>query len=138
MIMEIQDHSGGRGIRQNGNAHATGSPMMAEEAAYGYPRHFLQHHFVYLVISPRARGLSLGINLNPVVKCHFGCAYCEVDREKPGRASHLNVQVMAEEHSRTLSLAHQGHLRKLPRYARLPAELVQVRYVGLSGDGEAT
>lgn len=36
--------------------------------------------YVYLVLSPRAIGLSIGLDLNPVVTCNLDCLYCEVDR----------------------------------------------------------
>ena len=51
--------------------------------AFGYPRDYLANRFVYLTISPRARGLSIGVNLNPDKHCNFDCVYCEVDRRAP-------------------------------------------------------
>ena len=62
---------------------------------FGYPRDYLKNHFVYLTISPRARGLSIGVNLNPDKGCNFDCVYCEVDRRVPAdkRALDLNVLV---------------------------------------------
>src|ERR1041385_3366812 len=60
--------------------------------AFGQPRDFLGNRFVYAVISARARGLSLGINLNPDKQCNFDCIYCEVDRAKPlGNQSCLRI-----------------------------------------------
>ena len=50
-------------------------------------RVFQEYIYVYPVISRRARGLSIGINLNPDKVCNFDCIYCEVDRRTPGRAS---------------------------------------------------
>jgi hypothetical protein len=50
------------------------------ETAFGCPRDFLNDRFVYVVISPRARGLSVGVNMNPDNQCNFDCAYREVDR----------------------------------------------------------
>ena len=37
----------------------------AREVAFDRPRDFLNNHFVYVVISARARGLSVGVNMNP-------------------------------------------------------------------------
>jgi wyosine [tRNA(Phe)-imidazoG37] synthetase (radical SAM superfamily) len=98
----------------------------------------LENQFVYLVISPRAGGLSIGVNVNPVLKCTFQCLYCEVDRTQPGRVTRFDVGKMAAELRGTLGLAHSGELRKLARYASLPEDLLQVRHVALSGDGEPT
>ncbi len=110
----------------------------AGETAYGYPRNFLGNRFVYVVVSPRARGLSIGINFNPDKKCNFDCVYCEVDRSVPGRDQQLNIDVMAGELTATLNAAITGTLRDVPLYRNLPAELLQLRHVTLSGDGEPT
>jgi wyosine [tRNA(Phe)-imidazoG37] synthetase (radical SAM superfamily) len=112
--------------------------IVPQETAFGYPRDFLENRFVYLVISPRAGGLSVGVNLNPIVKCTFQCLYCEVDRSLPARVSRFDVDRMAKELQKTLRLARSGALRQRERYARLPKELLQVRHVAISGDGEPT
>jgi wyosine [tRNA(Phe)-imidazoG37] synthetase (radical SAM superfamily) len=138
MIMETQDLFGFKEQKRDGDGHTLVPPMVSEEAAFGYPRDFLKNRFVYLVISPRARGMSIGVNMNPIVKCNFNCVYCEVDRERPSRATHLDVGLMAKELSDMLHLVRAGGLRKIPRYARLPDDLLQVRHVAMSGDGEPT
>jgi wyosine [tRNA(Phe)-imidazoG37] synthetase (radical SAM superfamily) len=108
------------------------------DTASGYPRDFLDNQFVYTVISPRARGLSVGVNMNPDKFCNFDCAYCEVDRRQPGRASKLDVPVMVTELERTLERVQSGRMRERPNYQKLPPELLQLRHVALSGDGEPT
>jgi wyosine [tRNA(Phe)-imidazoG37] synthetase (radical SAM superfamily) len=108
------------------------------ETAFGFPRNFLENRFVYVVVSPRARGLSIGINMNPDKRCDFDCVYCEVNRQVPGRDRELDVEVMAHELEQTLRLAYQGKLRQIPLYRHLPEELLQLRHVALSGDGEPT
>lgn len=112
--------------------------MFTDEMAFGYPRDFLDNQFVYLAITPRARGLSVGVNLNPVVHCTFNCLYCEVDRSRPARAARLDTDSMAIELRQTLELARGGWLKQWPRYVGLPPELLEVRHVALSGDGEPT
>ena len=106
--------------------------------AFGCPREFLDNRFVYVVISARARGLSIGVNLNPDKGCNFDCAYCEVNRQLPARESTLDVDVMASELEETLAMAHAGQLRYNPTYRNVPAELLRLRHVTLSGDGEPT
>ena len=106
--------------------------------AFGYPKDFLSNHFVYVVISPRARGLSVGINLTPDKRCDFDCAYCEVNREEPGSESVLRLDVMTTELTQTLQQIHQGRLREYAPYRHIPAELLELRHVALSGDGEPT
>lgn len=108
------------------------------EVGFGYPRDFLTNQFVYLVISPRAKGLSIGVNLTPVAKCNLNCVYCEVDRHHDRHSSGLDPDRMVMELRETLELAEGGWLRQWPKYGKLPAELLKVRHVALSGDGEPT
>ncbi|MEW6306550.1 MAG: radical SAM protein [Verrucomicrobiota bacterium] len=117
-----------------------GSPAGAKAAqtAFGHPRDFMDNRFVYLVISPRARGLSIGVNMNPDKFCNFDCGYCEVDRSEHAKERLLDVDVMATELERTLEFVHAGRLRELPAYRNLPEDLLKLRHVTLSGDGEPT
>jgi wyosine [tRNA(Phe)-imidazoG37] synthetase (radical SAM superfamily) len=112
--------------------------LLVREIAFDRPRDFLGHRFVYAVISPRARGLTLGVNVNPDKRCNFDCVYCEVDRTLLPEPSALPVGVMAVELQRTLTHILQGRLREHPQYQSLPDELLQLRHVALSGDGEPT
>jgi wyosine [tRNA(Phe)-imidazoG37] synthetase (radical SAM superfamily) len=113
-------------------------PAMTAGTAFGCPRDFLGTRFVYSVVSPRARGLSVGVNMNPDKHCNFDCVYCEVDRNMPARESGLDVGVMAAELECVLELVHSGRIRERPNYRSLPEELLKLRHVALSGDGEPT
>ena len=106
--------------------------------AFGCPRNFLDNRFVYTVVSARARGLSIGINMNPDRFCNFDCLYCEVNRELPPAERELNVAVMAEELDKTLFLVRSGKIREHAGYRELSDELLHLRHVALSGDGEPT
>jgi wyosine [tRNA(Phe)-imidazoG37] synthetase (radical SAM superfamily) len=108
------------------------------ETAFGCPRDFLNNRFVYIVLSPRAHGLSIGVNMNPDRSCDFDCIYCEVDRCQPVRETRLDTAVMAQELQRTLEFAASDRLRELPACRNLPADLLQLHHVTLSGDGEPT
>jgi wyosine [tRNA(Phe)-imidazoG37] synthetase (radical SAM superfamily) len=108
------------------------------DTAFGCPRDFLDNRFVYTVVSPRARGLSVGVNLNPDKHCNFDCLYCEVNRAEPATETHLDVNVMVAELERALELVRSGRLREHPYYRNLPDELLKLRHVALSGDGEPT
>lgn len=113
-------------------------PGIIHETAFGSPRDFLDNRFVYVVVSARARGLSIGVNMNPDKKCNFDCIYCEVHRNEVPRERTLDVDVMAAEVRKTLALVSEGRLRDRPWYHNLPDELLQLRHVALSGDGEPT
>jgi wyosine [tRNA(Phe)-imidazoG37] synthetase (radical SAM superfamily) len=106
--------------------------------AFAQPRDFLENRFVYLTISPRARGLSIGVNLNPDRQCNFDCVYCEVDRNVPASDGEINCDVAAAELEQTLRLVQTGSLRLLAPYSLLPQNLLELRHVALSGDGEPT
>ena len=106
--------------------------------AFAQPRDFLENRFVYFTISPRARGLSIGINFAPDHKCNFDCVYCEVDRTQPVHDETLDCDVASAELQRALKLVHSGVLRQLPPYNQAPPELLKLRHVALSGDGEPT
>ena len=113
-------------------------PLRALNTAFGCPREFLDNRFVYVVVSARAGGLSVGVNMNPDKHCNFDCGYCEVNRKTPGRSRQLDVEVMAAELVQTLNRVQEGRLRELPCYRNLPDELLRLRHVALSGDGEPT
>ncbi len=107
-------------------------------SAFGCPRDFLGNRFVYVVVSPRARGLSVGVNMNPDKRCNFECVYCEANRATIPAEQSLNVDVMAEELQRMLAFVSSGALQTMDNYRHIPRELLQLRHVALSGDGEPT
>jgi len=108
------------------------------ETAFGCPRDFLDNHYVYAVVSARARGLSVGVNMCPDKNCNFQCVYCEVHRNGEARPEPLNVDAMAAELKKTLAFVRGGRLRERPWYRTLPDDLLELRHVALSGDGEPT
>jgi wyosine [tRNA(Phe)-imidazoG37] synthetase (radical SAM superfamily) len=105
---------------------------------FGSARDFLENRFVYLLISERAKGLSVGVNMNPDKRCDYDCIYCEVDRRVPAAEKKLNVELMAEELQATLGLIARDELKVIRHYAALDPELRRLRHVTLSGDGEPT
>ncbi len=114
------------------------SPESCSGTAFGRPRDFAGNRFVYTVVSPRAGGLSVGVNLNPDRRCNFDCVYCEVSRSGPAPDATFDALIMAAELERTLSAVHSDALRLRPCYRDLPPELLTLRHVALSGDGEPT
>ena len=116
----------------------SGRSSRLSETAFGCPRNFLGNRFVYAVVSARAQGLSIGINMNPDKCCNFDCVYCEVDRDIVASEQRLDVEIMGAELERTLGMIHSGQFRDLASYRNVPSELLQLRHVALSGDGEPT
>ena len=79
----------------------------------------------------------------PVLKCPPVDGFdLPDDTEDQGRGSihflGLDVPVMTAELERTFGLIQAGSLRQRPWYCTLPEELLQLRHVTLSGDGEPT
>jgi wyosine [tRNA(Phe)-imidazoG37] synthetase (radical SAM superfamily) len=105
---------------------------------FGRPRNFLNNRFVYAVISQRAHGLSIGVNLNPDKKCNFDCVYCEVNRDEPGHGRQVDLKVMSAELHDLLARVFAKQLGELEWFHNLPADLLQLKEVALSGDGEPT
>src|SRR6185503_15627567 len=93
-------------------------------ACFNLPRDFLDNRFVYLTISRRARGLSVGLDFNPDGFCNFDCVYCEVNRVAGMRDRKLDVAVMSDELERTLQMVSAGELRERPQYRSLPEALL--------------
>jgi len=108
------------------------------ELVFGEARNFLDNRFIYVVFSQRAHGLSIGINMNPDQNCNFKCVYCEVARTPESQDRKLDLSVMAAELKKVLALVHKGQLQELPEYRTVPEELMRLRMVTLSGDGEPT
>ncbi|MGA3182580.1 MAG: hypothetical protein ABSF38_19815 [Verrucomicrobiota bacterium] len=108
------------------------------ETAFGCPRNFLGNRFVYVVISARAGGLSVGLNMNPDKFCNFDCIYCEINPDVPSSEPELDVSVMIAELEKTLLLIRSGGIRQVPGYGALNPDLLRLRHVALSGDGEPT
>src|SRR5438046_721111 len=79
---------------QNIQAKSVRAPRAARPII-SHTRKFFDNRFVYAVISQRARGLSIGVNMNPDKFCNFDCIYCEVDRTEPGRDSQVNIDIMS-------------------------------------------
>src|SRR5207244_2998131 len=82
--------------------------------------------------------LSIGVNMNPDKLCNFDCVYCEVNRGEHRPAGALQVDAMVKELEHALELAHSGEIRQFASYQKVPPELLKLRHVALSGDGEPT
>ena len=114
------------------------SPVKPVLTPFGRPTEFLGNRFVYAVISQRAHGLSIGVNLNPDRRCNFDCAYCEVNRTVPSRETLVDLDVLSAELERMLTLTYERRLREFPYFQNVPQELLTLKGVALSGEGEPT
>ena len=56
-----------------------------------HPRSFDENRYVYPVVSRRAGGISIGVNLNLDKVCNFDCVYCQVDRTEMGEREFVEL-----------------------------------------------
>jgi wyosine [tRNA(Phe)-imidazoG37] synthetase (radical SAM superfamily) len=95
------------------------------------------NRYVYAVVSRRARGLSIGVNLNPDKVCNFDCPYCQVDRTTPGGPSRIALPVLVAELEAMLERA-AGTLWAEPPFDSVAPPLRRLADVAFAGDGEPT
>lgn len=90
--------------------------------------------YVYPVISRRAGGVSVGINLNVNNACNWACVYCQVDNLTRGGPSAIDLELFERELTTFLEDALTGDFmaRAVPAGDR---RLVDVAF---SGNGEPT
>lgn len=91
--------------------------------------------YVYPVLSRRAGGLSVGINLNPNNACNWRCIYCQVPDLNRGSAPPVNLEQLASELEGFLADVLTGDF--FDRYG-VPAEQRHIRDIAISGNGEPT
>jgi wyosine [tRNA(Phe)-imidazoG37] synthetase (radical SAM superfamily) len=96
-----------------------------------------ENRYVYAVVSRRARGLSIGVNMNPDRACNFDCPYCQVDRTTPGGPSRVDVPDLADELEDLLRRAG-ADLWATPPFDTVAPELRRLADVAFAGDGEPT
>ena len=101
------------------------------------PRNFLGNQSVYCVISQRAGGISIGVNMNPDKLCNFDCVYCEVDRRQCPGPGWVDPEVMTAELDQLLGRVRDRRMGELG-YGAVDAGLLPFKEVALSGDGEPT
>ena len=101
-----------------------------------HPRTYRGSTYVYPVLSRRARGISIGINLNPDKVCNFDCIYCQVDRTTEPTLRRVDEEVLRRELAALLREAKDGGLFERPEFRTVPETLRVVRDITFAGDGE--
>ena len=94
--------------------------------------------YCYPVISRRARGLSLGVNLNLSQACNFNCVYCEVDRLRPSRRKNVDLDQLEAEMKALMELAVSNEIFGIHPFSSANAEHKRLNDIAFSGDGEPT
>jgi wyosine [tRNA(Phe)-imidazoG37] synthetase (radical SAM superfamily) len=89
--------------------------------------------YVYPVVSRRAGGVSIGINLNPNNACNWRCIYCQVPDLTRGTAPPIDLELLEQELSGFLHELQHGDFMQ-----RVPPEARRINDIALSGNGEPT
>ena len=89
--------------------------------------------YVYPVVSRRAGGVSIGINLNPNNACNWRCIYCQVPDLTRGTAPPVDLALLEKELRGFLhELQHGDFMQRVLPGAR------RINDIALSGNGEPT
>jgi wyosine [tRNA(Phe)-imidazoG37] synthetase (radical SAM superfamily) len=89
--------------------------------------------YVYPVVSRRAGGVSIGINLNSNNACNWRCIYCQVPDLTRGTAPPIDLALLEKELTGFLHELQHGDFMQ-----RVPPEARRVNDIALSGNGEPT
>ena len=90
--------------------------------------------YVYPVVSRRAGGVSVGINLNPNSACNWRCIYCQVPELKRGSAPIIDlIKLEKELHDFLQEIMYGSFMQK-----QVKPNARRIIDIALSGNGEPT
>jgi len=90
--------------------------------------------YVYPVVSRRAGGISIGVNLNPNNACNWHCAYCQIPDLVRGSSPDIDIQQLNSELDYFIrELLHGNFMRE-----HVPQDCRRICDVAISGNGEPT
>ncbi|HEX7454499.1 MAG TPA: radical SAM protein, partial [Gallionella sp.] len=99
-----------------------------------HDRNSAELRYVYPVVSRRAGGVSVGINLNPNNACNWRCIYCQVPDLARGTAPPVDMLLLdAELRGFLTELLHGDFMQ-----SRVPEGARRINDIALSGNGEPT
>lgn len=90
--------------------------------------------YVYPVVSRRAGGVSVGINLNPNNACNWRCIYCQVPGLTRGAAPRIDLGQLERELRGFIDLLLHGDFMQM----KVPQGARQIADIAFSGNGEPT
>ncbi|MFZ5556358.1 MAG: radical SAM protein [Pseudomonadota bacterium] len=99
-----------------------------------HPRDSVGLTYVYPVVSRRARGVSIGINLNTNNACNWRCVYCQVPGLVRGAPPPVDLELLERELAAFLQEVLHGRFMA----DRVPEDLRRLNDVAFSGNGEPT
>lgn len=101
---------------------------------HDHSRDVAGYTYVYPVVSRRAGGVSVGINLNPNNACNWACIYCQVPGLVRGNAPPIDVALLkAELRAFLVEVVHGDWLKR-----NAPDGVQVLQDIAFSGNGEPT
>ena len=113
-------------------------PASADPLFSAHSRDYKSNLYVYPVLSRRAGGISIGVNLNRNKFCNFHCIYCQVDLAEPGEDDLVDLERLQQELEWTVELVISGRIFAGEQFCGTPAPLRRLNDIAFSGDGEPT
>jgi len=90
--------------------------------------------YVYPVVSRRAGGVSIGVNLNPNNACNWHCVYCQVPDLVRGSSPDIDIPLLNSELSNFIDeLLYSDFMQD-----HVPEDCRRICDVAISGNGEPT
>lgn len=101
-------------------------------SVFNHDRDSAALRYIYPVVSRRAGGISVGVNLNPNNACNWRCIYCQVPDLRRGTAPQIDLAMLENELRGFLNELLHGDfmLNRIPEGAR------RINDIALSGNGE--
>ena len=107
---------------------------MARLDTRDHPRYQGELRYIYPVVSRRARGVSIGINLNPNDACNWRCVYCQVPGLTHGKGPAIELARLEGELEAMLADLFEGDFMQ----TRVPEGSRRLNDIAFSGNGEPT
>jgi wyosine [tRNA(Phe)-imidazoG37] synthetase (radical SAM superfamily) len=124
---------GGLGPRLDGRGPVLKTRVVILDV-YDHSRDSAGLRYVYPVVSRRAKGVSVGINLNPNNACNYRCIYCQVPGLTAGGGPAIELPRLRDELRALLTSIVHGDFMT----AHVPEGARTLRDVAFSGNGEPT
>lgn len=107
---------------------------MARLETSNHPRYEGDARYIYPVVSRRAQGVSIGVNLNPNDACNWRCVYCQVPNLKSGKGPAIDLERLGLELELLLDDLIDGDFMQ----RRVPEGSRRLNDIAFSGNGEPT
>tara|TARA_B110000305_G_C19416405_1_gene628231 strand:- start:868 stop:1737 length:870 start_codon:yes stop_codon:yes gene_type:complete len=103
-----------------------------------HPRKLYEYKYIYAVLSRRAGGVSIGINLNLDKRCNYDCVYCSVDRSSTPEDTTVSPAEIKTELFELLEAYTSGELFTAAPFDKLTESQKSIKDISFSGNGEPT